>query len=162
MDESGRHFLHEFMTGQRPKPKPNKWVNGSLWTLMSLLLGALVYLLINEVIPRRDATPLQPLQNGHLMRPSALHRLGAAVTAVFAALGFVDQARAASKQSPDQCHASEFIRFIGKPVADLEEMQLPDARLVCEHCATTADVRASRLTIIYSEKSNRISRLKCE
>lgn len=47
MDESGRHFLHEFMTGQRPKPNPNKWVNGSLWLLMSLLIAALIYLLVH-------------------------------------------------------------------------------------------------------------------
>jgi hypothetical protein len=47
MDESGRHFLQEFMTGQRPKPKPNEWVNGSLWTLILLLLGALMYVLMH-------------------------------------------------------------------------------------------------------------------
>jgi hypothetical protein len=57
MDESGRHLLHEFMTGQRPRPKPNKWVNGSLWTVMLLLLATLAYLLHGEVT---RAPPEQP------------------------------------------------------------------------------------------------------
>jgi hypothetical protein len=47
IDENGRHFLHEFMTGQRPQRKANKWINGTLWTLILLLLAALLYVLIH-------------------------------------------------------------------------------------------------------------------
>lgn len=47
IDENGRHLLHEFMTGERPRPKPNKWVNGSLWGVILSLIGALLYLLVH-------------------------------------------------------------------------------------------------------------------
>jgi hypothetical protein len=47
MNENGRNLLHEFMTGQRPRPKPNKWINGLLWGLMLSLIGTLLYLLIH-------------------------------------------------------------------------------------------------------------------
>jgi len=48
MEDNGRHLLHEFMTGQRPRPKPNKWVNRTLWALILILVGALVHLLYEE------------------------------------------------------------------------------------------------------------------
>jgi hypothetical protein len=46
LDENGRHFLHEFMTGQRPARKPNKWVNRVLWLIILSLLAAMAHLLI--------------------------------------------------------------------------------------------------------------------
>jgi hypothetical protein len=75
---------------------------------------------------------------------------------------FVAQAHAAPDRLPDSCGASRFTQFIGKPVTDLENMNPPDTRFVCkEDCVTTADVRASRLTVIYSRKSKRILSLAC-
>ncbi len=47
MDDNGRHILHEFMTGQRPAAKSNKWINLILWILIISLLGVLGYLLIH-------------------------------------------------------------------------------------------------------------------
>ena len=47
MDENGRNYLHEFMTGQRPVPKPRKWLNRFLWIIILGLLGLLAYLLIH-------------------------------------------------------------------------------------------------------------------
>lgn len=158
MDESGRHFLHEFMTGQRPKPKPNKWVNGSLWVLMAFLIGALIYLLAHEIIPRRNATPLQPP-----LRAKAFSLPGLLFLMAYAALASAGLAHAASRQLADDCHASELSRFIDKPVSSLQEMNLPEARFICDkYCVATADVRPSRLTVVYSRKTNRVIRLKCE
>lgn len=45
MEENGRHLLYEFMTGQRPQAKPNKWINRTLWILIISVLGLLVYVL---------------------------------------------------------------------------------------------------------------------
>jgi hypothetical protein len=47
IDENGRHFLHEFMTGQRPQRRANKRINRTLWTIILLLLGLLLYVLIH-------------------------------------------------------------------------------------------------------------------
>ncbi|MBR0750001.1 hypothetical protein JQ582_39435 [Bradyrhizobium japonicum] len=55
-----------------------------------------------------------------------------------------------------------FAQFIGKPVTDLENMNPPDTRFVCkEDCVTTAVVRVTRLTVIYSRKTKRILSLAC-
>jgi len=85
-----------------------------------------------------------------------------ALIAATIAAGFLAQADAAPDRLPDNCGASRFTRFIGKPVTDLESLNPPDTRFVCkEDCVTTADVRASRLTVIYSRKSQRILSLAC-
>ena len=67
MEENGRHLLHEFMTGQRRRPKPNKWVNRTLWTLILILLGALVHLLYGEFSrhPREQPGALNSKPEAH-------------------------------------------------------------------------------------------------
>lgn len=47
MEDDDRHYLHEFMTSQRTVRKPNKWINGSIWLSILLLLGCLAYLLVH-------------------------------------------------------------------------------------------------------------------
>lgn len=78
-------------------------------------------------------------------------------------VAFVSPSHAAPKPWLDDCHASQFVRFIGRPVAELEQMDLANARFLCTpNCAGTADVQSSRLTVIYSEKTKRIIKLRCE
>ncbi|MGY3581426.1 capsular polysaccharide biosynthesis protein [Bradyrhizobium sp. USDA 4341] len=48
MDEDDRHLLHEFMTGQKPKPRPNRMLNTALWMAMLGLFGTLLYLLFGK------------------------------------------------------------------------------------------------------------------
>lgn len=67
-----------------------------------------------------------------------------------------------NSRSEDQCHAKHYSSFIGKPVEKLEQAELPNARFVCSICAATADVIASRLTVIYSERSKRILKMFCQ
>ena len=94
-------------------------------------------------------------------RAKALRGLLSCLT--FVTVASANPAHAAPRSFADDCHASELLRFIGKPVSSLQEMNLPEARFVCDkYCVTTADVRPSRLTVIYSDKTKRIIRLKCE
>jgi hypothetical protein len=76
-------------------------------------------------------------------------------------LGFIVPAHGAPKQLPDQCGAKQYERFIGKPVTALQDMSLPEVRFVCSNCAMTMDVRTSRLTVIYSDKTKLITKLSC-
>lgn len=115
-----------------------------------------------QMIPKRNATRLQRPRDGQSQTvPSRLFRL-----LLFIALstsGLVDLAHAVSSLLPDNCHASELTRFIGRPVSRLQEMELPEARFIRDrYCVATADIRPSRLTVIYSRKTNRILRLRCE
>lgn len=113
------------------------------------------------MIQRRNATRLQSQENAPL-RAKAFSLLGLffIASATFAS---TDLAHAASREPPDNCHASELARFIDKPVSSPQEMNLPEARFICDkYCVATADVRPSRLTVVYSRKTNRVIRLKCE
>lgn len=93
--------------------------------------------------------------------PSRLFRL--LLFTLLTTSGSTDRAHAASSMLPDNCHANELTRFIGKPVSSLQEMELPESRFICDRdCVATADIRPSRLTVTYSRKTNRILRLKCE
>jgi hypothetical protein len=49
-NQNDRHYLHEFMTGQRPRPRVTtfgKCINFALWAIMASLLAQLAYLLIH-------------------------------------------------------------------------------------------------------------------
>lgn len=112
-----------------------------------------------------DDSPAPPKTKGAIDEMAMTHigkRINRALIASTIAAGFMAQAHAAPDRLPDRCGASRFTQFIGKPVTDLENMNPPDTRFVCkEDCVTTADVRASRLTVIYSRKSKRILSLAC-
>jgi hypothetical protein len=97
-------------------------------------------------------------------RTEAADRSIRSILAILAsAIASVGQVHAAPDPYFDQCHASQFVRFIGKPVADLEELHLPNARFVChEDCVVTADVQPTRLTVIYLKKTKRITKIRCE
>lgn len=89
-------------------------------------------------------------------------RIYTALIASAVTAGLTAQVHAAPDRLPDRCGASRFTQFVGKPVTDLENVNPPDTRFVCkEDCVTTADVRASRLTVIYSRKTKRILSLAC-
>jgi hypothetical protein len=77
-------------------------------------------------------------------------------------LSCVLQAHAGPKNVPDQCNASEFAYFVGKSVSALAERRMPGARFVCqEDCLSTADLVGWRLTVIYSKRTKRITRVSC-
>jgi hypothetical protein len=64
-----------------------------------------------------------------------------------------------------RCGGNSLASYIGKPVAEMERLNLApmDARFICQPgCVATADVRATRLTVIYSEKTKRVTNMHCE
>ena len=49
-NHNDRHYLHEFMTDQRPRPRVttfSKCVNFALWAVMVSLLAQLAYLFVH-------------------------------------------------------------------------------------------------------------------
>lgn len=89
-------------------------------------------------------------------------RACSALIAAATAAACTANVNAAPKPLPDTCGAGQYMKFIGKPVSDMEALQPPDSRFVCrEDCVTTADFRASRLTVIYARKTGRILRISC-
>ncbi len=50
MDENRRHYLHEFMTGQRHAElsRTKRRLNAFLWIMILLLFACFVYLLVHE------------------------------------------------------------------------------------------------------------------
>jgi len=47
-------------------------------------------------------------------------------------------------------------------VSEMQRLNLRNARFVCiEGCLATADVRATRLTVFYTNKTNRVLGLFC-
>jgi hypothetical protein len=115
----------------------------------------------NSLLGKPRRTLKLPLWNLTTMPSKALETLSWRLLTALAILASADQSRAAPKQVPDLCHAQQFLRFIGKPVTDLEAMHPPEARFVCQECAMTMDIQPSRLTVVYS-KSGRITKLSCE
>jgi hypothetical protein len=95
------------------------------------------------------------------LRPRSQFRSGLLLVLLTAA-SIPHDLRAAFKPEMEQCHAKDYTRFIGKPVRDLEQLELQNTRFVCNVCAATADVIATRLTVIYSEKSKLILKLFCQ
>jgi hypothetical protein len=68
----------------------------------------------------------------------------------------------AANNGPDECGAHRLRRFIGKPVADLQQLPLRWVRFICQHdCVGTADLQVKRLTVIYSKQTNRVVTLQC-
>jgi hypothetical protein len=80
----------------------------------------------------------------------------AALLGVFALLG-----PAGAAPDLSSCGAKEFVRYIGAPVEALKRVRQGDVRYVCAGCAMTMDFRASRLTVVYDDKTGRIKRLGC-
>ncbi len=80
---------------------------------------------------------------------------------------FGDARFATAKSEPKRpdltgCGGNNLAAYIGKPVDDLRSQNLSEARFVCEkNCAMTMDVRPSRLTVIYSDKTHLIVRMSC-
>jgi hypothetical protein len=96
-------------------------------------------------------------------RPRNCNRFAWPLILVAAASSLPHELHAAFRPQVDgQCQAKGYLGYIGKPVGDLEQFRLPNARFVCNVCATTADVIASRLTVIYSEKTKRILKMYCQ
>ena len=61
-----------------------------------------------------------------------------------------------------ECGGNDLAMYIGKPVDALRQRNPADARFVCEKdCAMTMDVRPSRLTVIYSKRTNLVVRMSC-
>lgn len=72
-------------------------------------------------------------------------------------------AKSPSKQ-PDltSCGGNDLAAYIGKSVDALRQRSPADARFVCERdCAMIMDVRPSRLTVIYSKRTNTVVRMFC-
>jgi hypothetical protein len=79
-------------------------------------------------------------------RPRNCNRFAWPLILVAAASSLPHELHAAFRPQVDgQCQAKGYLGYIGKPV-----------------CATTADVIASRLTVIYSEKTKRILKMYCQ
>ncbi|OJY74093.1 MAG: hypothetical protein BGP09_27230 [Rhizobium sp. 60-20] len=62
----------------------------------------------------------------------------------------------------DQCRASEFQRFVGKPL-DRLPAKPADAtwRLTCSTCAATSDLGWTRMNVTYDEKTRTIAEIAC-
>lgn len=61
-----------------------------------------------------------------------------------------------------RCGNNSLFIYSGKGVADVQRLNLANARFVCiEGCLATADVREDRLTVVYSRKTHRVIELFC-
>jgi hypothetical protein len=78
---------------------------------------------------------------------------------------FEPSAAAGTKhKAPDlsSCGGNSLAQYIGKPTDELRKLNSENIRFVCaEHCATTAEFRSARLTVIYSKTTNSVTRLSC-
>ena len=90
------------------------------------------------------------------------------IAAILSVSLFGDMGSAVAKSKtakPDLtgCGGNNLAAHIGKPVDDLRRQNLANARFVCEkNCAMTMDIRPSRLTVIYSDKTHLIVGMSCE
>jgi hypothetical protein len=62
----------------------------------------------------------------------------------------------------DQCRASDFQRFVGKPL-DALPAKPADAtwRLACSTCASTSDLGWTRMNVSYDQKTRTIDDISC-
>lgn len=74
----------------------------------------------------------------------------------------VDARSRAARSDLAGCGGDQQAAYIGKPVDALRQQNLADVQFVCkEDCATTAEFRSSRLTVMYSKRNNLILSMYC-
>ena len=83
------------------------------------------------------------------------------VAALLLAFALLEASLASAGPDLSSCGAKDLARYIGAPVDALKRVRQDEARYVCAGCAMTMDFRASRLTVVYDDKTGRIKRLGC-
>ncbi len=62
----------------------------------------------------------------------------------------------------DQCRASAFQRFVGRPLDALSEKPVGAVwRMACSTCAVTSDLGRDRMNVVYDEETRAITEISC-
>ncbi len=62
----------------------------------------------------------------------------------------------------DQCHASRYQQFVGRPLADMPPAPEGSVwRIYCSTCAATSDLGFERLNVNYEEQTRKIVSISC-